>query len=412
MNRVDVAVIGAGPAGLAAAVRARWVKSHRAIPASVAVFDPAVPGGLARLRSTRLTGPGYRLAAADLVSRLMADVETFRIPIARRAVDLVVRAGNRWRLFGGGEPLCSARTVVLATGLRRLANEAEFFGRGLSLTHNAYGMLAADLDGMLMATSAQTLAVIGNAKTVNLLPVLDRVRGQGTKLLFLLDEPPSAALASQFPGETHFGRLKELRGAEKIAAMLAVDERGAESVIPCEAAYIDYIAFEVKPQHSVCVEGLERDERGFVRILRDGATNLDGVFAAGDATGLYAMALKALSEGALAGFAAYRYTFERKFGYAPSLFAYAAEDRTVDPDASDYPVLPPDCFIEPVSEPRSLTRCALVRSGLDFVLDDAVDAIPYESLCARFGAEAARGLAYAWFDEKLCTVQPKEEAHD
>ena len=43
---IDVVVIGAGPAGLAAATRVRWVKGYHAVPSSVLVVVPGESGGL------------------------------------------------------------------------------------------------------------------------------------------------------------------------------------------------------------------------------------------------------------------------------------------------------------------------------------------------------------------------------
>ena len=45
----DVIVVGAGPAGLAAATRVRWVKGYHAMAASVRIIESGAVGGLAAL---------------------------------------------------------------------------------------------------------------------------------------------------------------------------------------------------------------------------------------------------------------------------------------------------------------------------------------------------------------------------
>ncbi len=131
---VDVAVIGAGPAGLAAALRVRWVKSHHAVPCSVVMFDPAGPGGLATIGATRLMGP----ATQPLLPTVLDDLRRFETPVRREAVERVEADGGRWRVCTCNGARCRARAVVLATGLRRLSNELDYFGRGYALAHNGY----------------------------------------------------------------------------------------------------------------------------------------------------------------------------------------------------------------------------------------------------------------------------------
>ena len=403
MKNVDVAVVGAGPAGLSAAVRARWVKSYRGVPCSVTVFDPAPPGGLARMRSTRLTGPGWHVKSDDLIGAIMADIEALCIPIESVSVDAARFGNTRWRLYQREKPLCSARALVLATGLRKLANEAEYFGRGLSLTYNGYEYIPQQLGQLTAPDNVREVLIIGNEKTTNLLPALDNISKEGINLTFLLDEAPSEQLLSVFGHKALFGRVLAFRGQEKLEEVLAVSVCGKELTLRCDLAFIDYVAFEIKPQKSVEVEGLERDSNGFIRVTRDGSTNLGGAFAAGDATGLFAMALKALSEGSVAGFSAYRYVFKQKFGYDPPLFAYAAQDRPIDPNMSDYPELLRTDIVELLGAREDVEKAA---GGA---------AIPegpftYDSLCMGLGEQKARELVYALLDAKVCTLEPQEEA--
>jgi len=409
MRNVDVAIMGAGPAGLAAAVRVRWVKTYRAVPCSVCVFDPASPGGLTRFRSTRLTGPGWQLDAADILAKLMGDMRALNVTIEPTLVDRVTQDNGRWSVFGSGRVLCAARAVVLATGLRALANEADFFGRGLSLTYNGYDFLAPQLAELTNAPEGTRLILVGNAKTVNLLPVLDTLTQPGVHITLVLDEGPSEALRAAFGSwHTVFGRVVEVCGENTVREVVIVDPAGKKATLACDRVYIDYAAFEIRPQASVALDGLVRDANGFIRIDRDGATNLPGVFAAGDATGLYAMALKALSEGAVAGLSAYRYVFGQKFGFPAPIFAYAAQDAAIDPTRCDYPELLGDDVIEPLGTKADMETC-LATQGLEGMAGRLNAAITYGEVCDLLDASAARTLIHALLDAKIVTLQPHKE---
>lgn len=401
---IDVAVVGAGPAGLAAALRVRWVKSHRAVPCSVVVFDPAPrPGGLATVGATRLTGPSVQ----PILGSVLDDLCQLEIPVEQQAVERIEPAGSGWqvRTANGGE--WRARAVVLATGLRRLTNELDFFGKGYALAHNGYDYIPEYL-ARLVRDGVSHLVVISNEKAVNLLPALAPLQRQGLRITLLLETPREAAPAHIPAGVVvRFGRLAGLHGKRGVEKMQFTNETGDVETLDCDLVFMDYAAFELKPEQSLTMPGLERDVSGRVLAGRGGATSVPGVFAAGDAVGEYAMAVKAYSEGSLAGFSAYRHVFHQKFGYAPSLFAYAAEDRPMAPGNNDYPVLRADDRVE-ILGPAEAVRQAAAACGLDA---ETLFRLPagFAEWEVALGPDAARTLVYALFDTKACTIQPETE---
>ncbi|MGC4070420.1 MAG: FAD-dependent oxidoreductase [Polyangiaceae bacterium] len=85
---------------------------------------------------------------------------------------------------------------------------------------------------------------------------------------------------------------------------------------------MDFLSLEARPSRTVVAAGLELDERGFIVVDRCGRTSIPGLFAAGDATGMPACVAKAIGEGVVAGFEAYRWVYRDKFAAEPQLFAY------------------------------------------------------------------------------------------
>lgn len=180
MTSCDVAIIGGGLAGLAAAIRCRWIKGHGAVPLRAVVVEPGTLGGLAAWRGCFLTGPGFYLREDELVSRLVADVERFEIPVVRRRAVGVEASGERdlrWRIrLDDGESL-AARAVIVATGLRRQGGEAKLFGKGVHLTFMGYDHLHRLFAGIPRRHgTARPVLVVGNARTALLAPLFDRLR--------------------------------------------------------------------------------------------------------------------------------------------------------------------------------------------------------------------------------------------
>jgi thioredoxin reductase (NADPH) len=401
-TRYDVAVIGAGPAGLSAAIRARWLKSYRSVPCSTVLCDPAKPGGLARLRSTMLTGPSFHLSGSELIEKLEQDRTDLNIPLLSVEVQELRFIEERWHLYSDGQQICSARAAILAPGMRCLTNEAEYFNRGLTLTYNGYDYFPQLLSKLIGDAASGRLVIVGNEKTVNLLPILKAVAERNIELIFLLDEPPDSELGKRFSGEVHFGRVRRYLGTERVEAVEAVNDEGDGSRINCDMVFIDYNAFEIKPAAAIEIDGLVKDGRGFIEVNREGATNLPGLFAAGDCAGLYAMALKALSEGALAGFSAYRYVFQQKFGLAAPLFAYAANGEELDPNRLDYPELVATDKIEVLD--RNQVEKTFEKYSISFPVGDcfSVEELQRDNT-------ATQEIVFALLDKKAVTIQPQEE---
>jgi hypothetical protein len=114
--------------------------------------------------------------------------------------------------------------------------------------------------------------------------------------------------------------------------------KGAEErFIPCTKVLLDYNSYELSPLFEFDVSPLKKDARGFILVDREMRTSIAGVYAAGDITGLYATVGRAIGDGIVAGFSAYKDIFKLKFNKEPCLFAYAANDVKITPGFKDLP---------------------------------------------------------------------------
>lgn len=344
----DVAVIGAGPAGLAAAIRARWLKGFDPWPSSVVVFDPAPLGGLGRWGSCVLTGPGWSLSGAELTERLASDVESLAIPVLREAVTRVERDGP-YLLLRAGEHAVRTLAIVLAPGLRTLANEDRHFPDGVTIAMKGRAHLRSLVGRAVEAGRRNGLVVIGNAHTALLVPVFAELGGS-VAIQWVVEPSTTASTLTgaeahaALPHPTLHGRLAAVEGDDRVEGVTIATSDGPRQ-LTCSSVFIDYHAFELRP--AVSVDGLghlgiRATAEGFVETDAWNETRAPGIFAAGDVTGRYASTLTALGDGVSAGFGAHRHAFRAKFGSEPDLFAYRGLARPLASDGERGPAIADD----------------------------------------------------------------------
>lgn len=276
MKRFDSIVIGAGPAGVSAALYlARF-------GVNVAMVEKLAPGGLL-LQTMEIENypgfpkgiKGYELADAlseqldpyDNLKRIQGELSGLELDNAVKRV----RVDGDW---------LEADTVILATGVRYrklgLPNEDALLGKGLShcalcdgnfFRNQKIGVVGG---GNSALEEAHYLAKI--ASDLHLIHRRDEYRGAPIYLTRLQGLPnvtfENSSIVTALHGEQQLEgvTLKRLRTEEEV-------------FLPLDGLFI-FIGFE--PSSNYQSSGLEVDEHGFVKTDLEMLTNIPGVFAAGD----------------------------------------------------------------------------------------------------------------------------------
>ena len=271
----DILILGSGPAGLAAAIAARG-RDKRVL----VIGNPWQDSPLAKAeRVDNYPGlPGR--TGLELLEELHRHAEELGTEfVVGKALSLL--AWNGFSLTVGSQ-IYQGRALILAPGVVRQAKypgEEAYLGRGVSY--------CATCDGMLYRNRPVTV--------VGLAPDAPReanyLHSLGCQVVYVSPQKPQG-----LDGDIPYVKAGKLAvKGEKTVTGLEAD--GA--LLPCTGVFI--LRRAVAP--SDLLPTLETEE-GVIRVDRRMATNLSGVFAAGDCTGGPLQVSKAVGEGHVAALSA------------------------------------------------------------------------------------------------------------
>ena len=298
-NFYDLAIVGGGPAGLAAAVYGASEGLH------TVMIEREAPGGQAGMSSRIENYLGFPmgLSGGDLARRAVVQAQRFGVEILSPQEALSVRAEGPYRIIkmaDGNEISCHALMIatgvqwrrLAAPGVDRLQGAGVYYGGGSTEAMSCKDEIVYVIGG---ANSAGQ-AAMNFAKYAGRVVIV--VRGQSlssTMSQYLIDqikERPNIQLwanasVAEVHGEKH---LEEI-------SFLCSDSNRVERV-PASAMFIFIGAV---PRTDWLAGVVERDEHGFVLtgpdLIRDGQrpkgwmldrdpflleTNIPGMFAVGD----------------------------------------------------------------------------------------------------------------------------------
>ncbi len=325
----DLIIVGAGPAGLAAAVYGASEGLH------TAVVEREVPGGQAGQSANIENYLGFPegLSGADLGRRAVAQAERFgaELLVTRCATGLRTAGPYRLVTLDDGRTL-ACHAVLIATGVSYRFLEApgcpELVGRGIY-----YGAASAEAE----AFRGQDVYLLGGGNSAGQAAVLLAEYARRVTMLVLedsLDVTMSQYLRERIDETENIhvrtgATVNGARGSDRLEEIVIQDVATGETErVPATGLFVFIGA---KPRTDWLGDAVTRDEAGFIRtgpgILRRGAggerwqlerrphlleTVTSGVFAAGDVrSGSVKRLASAVGEGAMAISFVHAYNSER-----------------------------------------------------------------------------------------------------
>ncbi|QAA30486.1 alkyl hydroperoxide reductase subunit F [Clostridium manihotivorum] len=296
----DVLVVGGGPAGSSAAIYA----ARKGIRTGIIVerFGGQVMDtlGIENFISMKYTeGPKLAASLEEHVKNYNVDIMTLQ-----RAKRLEKKELIEVELENGA--ILKSKAVILSTGARwrnvNVPGEAEFKNKGVAYCPHC--------DGPLF--KGKHVAVIGGGNSgieaaIDLAGIVDHV----TVLEFMPELKADAVLQERLYSLSNVTVLKnvqtkEITGTDKVNGISYMD-RDTEEVKHIELQGV-FVQIGLVPNTDWLGEAVERNRIGEIIVDSRGATNVPGVFAAGDCTNTpYKQIIISMGSGATAALGAFDY---------------------------------------------------------------------------------------------------------
>lgn len=279
-SRVDIAILGTGPAGVSAAITASLRGKPLLLFGSRALSDKISKAQ--RIRNY----PGLPdVTGAQLRDALLHHLDVMGIPITEARVNAVYAMGDYFAIQTAAETY-EARAVILATGVvqgKPLPGEEALLGRGVSY--------CATCDAPLYR--GKRVAVVGASPAAE------------PEAAYLAEVAASVVYFPLYPGDPDLPAGVEVRRQAPTAILGEATVQALRTEagdLPVDGVFLLWDAMAP----TQLVPGLA-GEGGHVAVDARMATNLPGCFACGDAAGLPYQYVKAAGQGNVAALSAVQY---------------------------------------------------------------------------------------------------------
>ncbi|MEQ1656234.1 MAG: thioredoxin-disulfide reductase [Nitrospira sp.] len=297
-----VVIIGSGPAGLTAAIYAARANL------SPLLIEGWQSGGQLTTTTEVENYPGFAkgIMGPELMKDMRAQAERFGTEFLTGDVTAVDLAQRPFTLTIDGERTIQAQTVIIATGASAipigLKNEGRLTGHGVSTCATCDGFFFKGKELIVVGggDSALEEAIFLTKFATNVSIIHRRDKLRASKIM------QDRALHNEKISFIWNTVVEDILGTDVVTgARLKNVVTGQISERPCAGVFV---AIGHRPNTSLFAGQIDMDEKGYIRTQRGTATNVSGVFAAGDVQdSTYRQAVTAAGSGCMAAIDAERF---------------------------------------------------------------------------------------------------------
>lgn len=300
MDKFDIIVIGAGPAGMTAALNC--LRAGK----TVLVLESDSFGGQIAYSPRVENFPSYqKIAGAELMDKLYEQITEWGAQIELEKAEKIVKTGKSFALTTDYNTY-ECKSVILATGVKPrkigVEREDELVGSGVSYCALCDGAFYTGEDVVVIGdanTALQySLVLSGYCKSVHICTLFDKFFGDKALLDLVLARPNVKY--------THNLSLKEFIGNDELEALRF------ENTVTHEQVIIDakcaFICIGQVPNNKAFEDLVQLDNAGYIVADENCTTSYEGIFVAGDCrTKKIRQLVTAASDGSIAAFNACNY---------------------------------------------------------------------------------------------------------
>ena len=306
-NPLDLVIIGTGPAGLTASIYASRYGIKNVLIGSLS-------GGQTSEAHLIDNYPGIEnINGNDLAKKMLQHAKKYGAETLITRVVSIEKKEDSFTIKTETGKTIKSRAIILATGTQRkklnIKAEENFYGKGISYCATCDGFFQKGKDVAVVGGSdsaaGAAIYLSGIAKQVYLIYRKKELR---------CEQYWKDAINKAKNVETLFETsIVEIVGTNKVEGLRTSNPQTGEKEISVSGVFVEIGS---NPRTKLIQElKIETDEEGYIKIKKDGATSVEGVWAAGDITtgsDKFKQIITAAAEGAIAARSAYGYIKQKK----------------------------------------------------------------------------------------------------
>jgi len=297
-----VIIIGSGPAGLTAAIYAARANL------SPLLIEGWQSGGQLTTTTEIENYPGFAtgIMGPELMKSMRTQAERFGTEFLTGDVTAVSLTQRPFTITVDGEQTLEANAVIIATGASAiqigLPNEQRLTGHGVSTCATCDGFFFKGKDLIVVgggdSALEEALFLTRFAAKVSIVHRRDKLRA--SKIM------QDRAMHNEQITFIWNSAVEEILGHDVVTGVRLKNlVTGKTATRPCDGVFV---AIGHRPNTALFAGQIEMDEKGYIRTRNGTATNIPGVFAAGDVQdSTYRQAVTAAGSGCMAAIDAERF---------------------------------------------------------------------------------------------------------